>query len=247
MSLISSTTVLSARRSDITLETEDGLNLVGELALPAEVTPLATLVFFHPLPTAGGYMDSHLIRKAANRLPAMASLAVLRFNFRGVSSPRGRSEGKFGEGHDEKLDLQAAVDYVVTLGLPRVWLVGWSFGTEVILRHALTRSGAFEGVILLAPPLHRASEEDLKAWSGRTERVVVVVPEHDDYLKPEEASVRFRAIPHAEVIAVEGAKHLFVGERYSHHVLDLMVKTVLPGHSTLPTQWGETDSGTPAI
>ena len=36
---------------------------------------------------------------------ALADLAVLRFNFRGVSSPRGRSEGEFGEGVAEAADL----------------------------------------------------------------------------------------------------------------------------------------------
>jgi len=70
--LITSTTVLPAARHDITLETADGLTLVGELALPVANPPVATAVFFHPLPTAGGFMDSHVIRKASWRLPALA-------------------------------------------------------------------------------------------------------------------------------------------------------------------------------
>ena len=82
---------LPARREEIELRTIDGLRLVGELSLPESSAPLATIVALHPLPTAGGFMDSHIIRKAAARLPALANLAVLRFNFRGVSSPRGRS------------------------------------------------------------------------------------------------------------------------------------------------------------
>ena len=40
--------------------------------------PVATLVCLHPLPTHGGMMDSHLYRKAAWRLPALADMAVLR-------------------------------------------------------------------------------------------------------------------------------------------------------------------------
>jgi Predicted hydrolase of the alpha/beta superfamily len=133
---IRSSTVLPATRTDITLQTADGLSLVGELAVPLDRPPVATLVFLHPLPTAGGYMDSHLIRKASNRLPALAGIATLRFNFRGVSSPRGKSEGSFGEGIDEAHDLAAALRFVQEAGLPQVWLVGWSFGTEVILKHA---------------------------------------------------------------------------------------------------------------
>ncbi|TAL43529.1 MAG: alpha/beta hydrolase, partial [Salinibacterium sp.] len=80
---------LPARRENIELHTSDGLTLVGELAVPESTEPVATLVCLHPLPTAGGFMDSHILRKAAARLPALAELAVLRFNFRGVTSPRG--------------------------------------------------------------------------------------------------------------------------------------------------------------
>ena len=58
---------LPARRSDVELRTADGLTLVGELALPLDRDPVAALVTLHPLPTAGGFMDSHVIRKAAAR------------------------------------------------------------------------------------------------------------------------------------------------------------------------------------
>ena len=69
-------TILPARREEIEFDTEDGLILVGELALPAARTPVATLVTLHPLPTHGGFMDSHIYRKASWRLPALADLAV---------------------------------------------------------------------------------------------------------------------------------------------------------------------------
>lgn len=80
--------MLPARREDITPETEDGLTLVGELALPLHARPEATPVTFHPLPTHGGFMDSHTYKRASYRLPALADIAVLRFNTRGTSSPR---------------------------------------------------------------------------------------------------------------------------------------------------------------
>ena len=89
--MIRANTILPARRSDIELRTSDGLTLVGELALPPERPPLATLVALHPLPTHGGMMDSHVLRKAAWRLPALADIAVLRFNTRGTTSQRGTS------------------------------------------------------------------------------------------------------------------------------------------------------------
>src|SRR5581483_354410 len=97
MADIRANTVLPADRKPVTLHTADGLELVGELALPVDRAPVATLVMLHPLPTQGGMMDSHLFRKAANRLPALAGLAVLRFNTRGTSSEQGKSEGAYDE------------------------------------------------------------------------------------------------------------------------------------------------------
>ena len=91
--LIRANSVLPARREPVRLQTADGLCLVGELALPADVDPVATIVMVHPLPTHGGMMDSHLLRKASWRLPALADIAVLRFNTRGTTSASGTSEG----------------------------------------------------------------------------------------------------------------------------------------------------------
>ena len=86
MAKIRGSSVLPARREPLTLQTADGLRLVGELALPLERDPVATLICLHPLPTHGGMMDSQVFRKAAARLPALADLAVLRFNTRGTAS-----------------------------------------------------------------------------------------------------------------------------------------------------------------
>ena len=104
-----------------------------------------------PLPTHGGMMDSHLYRKAAWRLPALAGIAVLRFNTRGTSSAAGTSEGAFDAGEGEGFDLRAAVADADELGLPHPWLVGWSFGTDVVLKHG--DIDPVEGAILLSPPL----------------------------------------------------------------------------------------------
>jgi uncharacterized protein len=226
---------LPARREDVELRTSDGLTLVGELALPEHADPVATLVCLHPLPTHGGFMDSHIIRKAAARLPALAQLAVLRFNFRGVTSPRGTSEGEFGDGIAERADLAAAMDLVTARGLPAPWLLGWSFGTEVALRWGLEQPVV--GAILLSPPLRRASEADLAAWRGSGRRLVAIVPEFDDYLRPAEAAERFSAVPEAEVVAVEDGKHLWVGEKLTSRVLTEIVARVNPAALPLPTEW----------
>jgi alpha/beta superfamily hydrolase len=189
----------------------------------------------HPLPTAGGFMDSHLIRKAAARLPALADLAVLRFNFRGVSSPRGTSDGEFGDGVAERDDLAAAMAFVAERGLPHPWLVGWSFGTEVVLKYGLEHP--IDGAILLSPPLHRATAAEVAAWAGSGIRLVVVVPELDDYLRPAEAAVRFAAVPEAEIVNVVGGKHLWVGESQTRRVLSELLLRVNPAALPLPEAW----------
>jgi len=228
--------VLPARREDVELRTADGLTLVGELALPLERDPVATLVTLHPLPTHGGFMDSHIFRKAAARLPALADLAVLRFNTRGTSSPRGTSEGAFDGGRAEALDVAAAMDLVRRRGLPHPWLVGWSFGTELALRHGRAHDDV-EGVILLSPPLHRTTAEELAAWAGDPRPLIAIVPELDDYLRPPEAAERFAAVPHATLVPVEGGRHLWVGESQTRRVLNEIVSAVNPAAAPLPTEW----------
>jgi len=226
---------LPASRENIELVTSDGLTLVGELALPEGRSPVATIVALHPLPTHGGFMDSHIIRKAAARLPALADIAVLRFNFRSVTSPRGTSQGEFGEGIHEQHDLDAAMRFVAERGLPAPWLVGWSFGTEVALKYGLRHP--IVGAILLSPPLHRASDAEVAAWAGSGKRLVAVIPELDDYLRPAEAAERFASVPEIELVGVEGGKHLWVGETQTSRVLNEIVGRINPAASPLPTTY----------
>ena len=241
MTEIRAATVLPARREDITIRTADGLSLVGEIARPLARDPVATLLCLHPLPTQGGMMDSHVFRKAANRLPALADVAVLRFNTRGTESEQGKSEGEFGGGETERLDVEAAVRYAVDAGLPEIWLLGWSFGTELTLRWGLLPG--VQGGILLSPPLRRAGDQDLDNWAASGKPLTVLVPELDDYLRPDEARQRFARVPKADVIGVPGAKHLWVGENYVRIVLSEIVRTVNPAalHDApaLPTTWDE--------
>lgn len=226
--------VLPARREAITLETADGLHLVGELASPIDRQPVATMICLHPLPTHGGMMDSHLFRKASYRLPALAGVAVLRFNTRGTSSVQGTSDGAFDNGVGERFDVAAAVEFAEFADLPNIWLVGWSFGTDLTLMYGLEPS--VQGIVLLSPPLRYSAPEHLRAWADAGTPVTAVVPEHDDYLQPAEARERFSSIPQAEVIGVDGAKHLWVGD--SERVLDEVVRKLAPAVQTpLPDSW----------
>jgi len=158
---IVATSVLPARRDPLVIRTDDGLRLVGELATPRDRAPVATMICLHPLPTHGGMMDSHLYRKAAWRLPALAGIAELRFS----------------------------------------------------------------------------TDADLDRWAASRRPLTALVPQLDDYLRPDEARTRFARVPQAEVVAVDGAKHLWVGEPYVRVVLDTIVSRLVPGSSRLPTEW----------
>jgi alpha/beta superfamily hydrolase len=226
---------LPSMREDISFTTQDGITLLGELATPIGKPARATLLTLHPLPTHGGFMDSHILRKAANRLPALADIAVLRFNTRGTESPRGKSQGEFDDGNSEKFDLFAALEFVSSRKLPNIWLVGWSFGTELALKYGVDLD--IRGIILLSPPLHRTSDQELQLWVGSPKMVVAIVPEFDDYLKPHEAMLRFSMIPQARVVGVDGAKHLWVGESATSSVLNEIVKVVAPEKSPLPNSY----------
>jgi alpha/beta superfamily hydrolase len=181
-------------------------------------------------------MDSHIFKKAANRLPAMADITVIRFNTRGTESPQGKSEGEFGNGVTEKLDVSAAINYAFDqLQVQNLWIVGWSFGTDLALQHATDKR--IRGLILLSPPLLTTTSEHLKFWNEDGRPVVALVPEHDEFLNPAAAIERFKDFTALQLISVDGAKHLWVGEPFVHRVLSEIVAVVNPIKLPLATEF----------
>ena len=227
--------MLPANRSRVEIRTADGLTLQGELATPIWCEPSATLVCVHPLTSEGGSMESHVIRKISWRLPALAGLAVLRFNMRGAGLGQRASEGEFEGAKGEGLDLGAALSYCVRMSLPEVWLVGWSFGTDVTLKFG--SHPPVVGAVLLSPPLSFSDQDDRRRWAESDRAVTALIPEFDDYLRPTEARREFATIPQASVIEVKGAGHLWVGERYVQRVLNEIVRAVRPIAYPLPDEF----------
>jgi uncharacterized protein len=219
-------TVRVLRRS-VALDTADGLRLVGDLALPADRPPAATLICFHPNPTAGGSMDAHLLREVSEQLPALAAVAVLRVNTRGTTSRAGTSEGAFDDGGAERYDVSAALDLAEHDDLPRLWLLGWSFGADLVLRHGDDPS--VEGALLISPALRTSTPADLQRWASRGTPLVAVVPEHDEYLPPAAARERFAVVRQCEVVTIFGAGHLLVG--HADEVIALLARRLsAPDH-----------------
>ena len=226
--------MLPANRRSITIKTADGLNLIGEMTTPIG-NRIASVLCLHPLPTAGGMMDSHILKKAANRLPAMAGLEIIRFNTRGTTSEAGTSDGTFGEGITEKHDVEAAINYCFNeVAVERLWVLGWSFGTDLALKYA--RDPRIQGLILLSPPLRTSEKSDLEFWAEDGRSITALIPEHDDYLKPKEAAAAFKIIPQINLINVDEAKHLWVGEPSVYRVLTEIVRLMAPEKLPLPTE-----------
>ena len=232
--LIRPSTILPALRAPITIKTSDGLNLIGEVATPkGEIS--GSLLMLHPNPSGGGMMDSHIYKKAANRLPAMAGIQIIRFNTRGTSSEAGSSDGQFDQGISEKLDVLAAIDYCFDqLQVKDLYVIGWSFGTELALKYAHDKR--IKELILLSPPMLSTTQDDLDFWVKDGRVITALIPELDDYLKPEAAKLKFSKVKNLKQIDVAGAKHLWVGEPMVHLVLSEIVKVIAPSRLPLPQE-----------
>ncbi len=164
----------------------------------------------------------------------MAGIQVIRFNTRGTTSEAGTSEGTFDNGEGEEADVHAAINYCFdVLNVETLWVVGWSFGTDLALRYA--KDLRVKGLILLSPPMQRTQETDLEFWQHDPRPVIAYVPERDEYLNPVQAIERFKNFPRLTLLPVDGAKHLWVGEPYVYFILSEITKHIAPARLPLPT------------
>ena len=180
-------------------------------------------------------MDSHVYKKASYRLPALAGIAVLRFNTRGTSSPRGTSDGPSRRASASAWTLRPPCSLPWTAACPTA-------GCGLVLRHRagaqVRRRGTGRGpgrggraaVAAAAPGRGRRP----CSWAAYGKPLTVLVPEFDDYLQPEAAAARFALVPQASMVPVAGAKHLWVGEKYAARALDEIASTVLGTPVQLP-------------
>jgi len=94
---------------------------------PRQRPPRGVALVLHPHPLGGGTMHNKVVFRAAAALND-AGLTVLRINFRGV----GQSTGTHDEGHGERDDVRAGLDYLSAhYSGQRITLCGFSFGARV--------------------------------------------------------------------------------------------------------------------
>jgi alpha/beta superfamily hydrolase len=119
-------------------------------------------VLCHPHSLYGGSMEVPLVAAIAREL-AQRGVAALRFNFRGV----GRSQGTYAGGEGEMADVAGALGLLESqerVEGERLYLVGYSFGAGVGLRHA-ENDPRIAAVAVVAPYVENPSESLLKSYS----------------------------------------------------------------------------------
>jgi alpha/beta superfamily hydrolase len=147
-----------------------------------------------------------LVTSELFRLLPLRGIGVLRFNFRGV----GKSEGQYGDGRAESLDITAAIDALVPLWPQRpLVLCGWSFGADVSLSMTDER---LDGWIGIAPPLRILPREEIGAAAGSDPRPkLLIIPEHDQFLVPDAAAVATEGWTNTRLETIKGGDHFLVG------------------------------------
>ena len=183
----------------VALQTLDGLRLDADLCVPVGAT--AAVVVCHPHPRFGGNRFNPVVDTVFCRL-ARSGVAVLRFDFRGV----GDSEGEYGDGIDERLDVAAAVDQLGSATDAPLWLAGYSFGAHVALDVV---HPSLEGWIAVAPPLAKSATERIAATDHRPKHLLVGA--RDQFGTPDDVRRRISGWGRADLTVLPGADHFLVG------------------------------------
>jgi alpha/beta superfamily hydrolase len=165
----------------------------------------ASVVFAHPLPTAGGTMHARAVFHGAKALTRVGCV-VLRFNFRGV----GRSTGAWDEGVGELDDFRAAVDFIAG-EYPdiEIWAAGFSFGAYVALTVGAT-DDRLCALIGIAPPVDRY---DFRAVETSHKPKFIIHGEADELIPLKRVREFYGRLQEPkELIEIDKANHLFDGQ-----------------------------------
>jgi len=178
---------------------------------PGEAAPRPGVVVCHPHSLHGGSMGVPVITAIARELVERGMVA-LRFNFRGV----GLSEGQFGGGVAEVADAAGATEYLMArenVDPQRVYLMGYSFGASVGLRHVET-DARIAAVVALCLPLGATSIGSLDQgfWESCSTPKLFLAGDRDHVCPLSELRRLVQRLPEPkELIVLEGADHFLWG------------------------------------
>src|ERR1700761_5556019 len=169
--------------------------------------PYAALVC-HPHPLFGGTMHNKVVYHAMKTFQG-AGLPVLRFNFRGA----GLSEGTHDNGHGEKEDLRAALDWLEREFHRPILFAGFSFGSSVGLR-TCCGDPRVSGMAALGLPVSAGGRDYHYRFLAECTQPKLFVSGTEDQYGPQAAveAVVAAAAPPAELVFVQGADHFFAGK-----------------------------------
>jgi hypothetical protein len=183
-----------------------GVVLEGMLEIPKGEGPFPAVAVCHPHPLYGGDMYNNVVSVICEAL-VEASIATLRFNFRGV----GRSEGDHEEGIGEQDDVRAALDFLESregVDKGRIGVAGYSFGTKVAMPVAL-RQERVRAVALVSPFLDDADWQNLKTYGVPK---LFMCGSEDSFISPHKVKrLVGEAAPPSECEVVFGADHFWWG------------------------------------
>jgi alpha/beta superfamily hydrolase len=187
------------------------LVLEGILVIPEGDGPFPAVIVCHPHPLYGGSMDNNVVNSLSETLE-QASLASIKFNFRGV----GGSQGEFGQGIGEREDVKAAISFISTVkevDSKRIGLAGYSAGAGFALPVSFN-DDRIKALAAVSPPIPMFDFEFLKSCL----KPKLLISGSRDDLIPINQFIEFcRNLPEPkECENIEGADHFWWG--YESHL-----------------------------
>jgi len=161
------------------------------------------VIVTHPHPLYGGDMYnpvvSSIVRAYRNK-----AYTTLRLNFRGVGS----SQGSHDDGIGEQDDVLAAYSFLTEMGLTKIDIAGYSFGSWVNA-HAVGEHTGEENMIMVSPPVGFMDFTGIKSLSSLK---LVVTGSMDDIAPADHIQKLMESWnPDAEFTAIGGADHFYSG------------------------------------
>jgi len=169
---------------------------------PREPAVRGAALVLHPHPLGGGTMHNKVVFRAAAALNE-AGLVTLRINFRGV----GQSTGTHDEGHGERDDALAGLDYLVQhYPGQEITVCGFSFGARVGLEVGI-KDDRVARLISIGTPVDKY---DFNFIASCRKPILFVHGEHDEYGNVERLRALIDTIEAPVKLAViKGAGHFF--------------------------------------
>ena len=183
-----------------------GLFLEGILAIPEGAGPFPAVIVCHPHPLYGGSMDNNVVNSLYETL-TRASLASLKFNFRGV----GESQGEFGQGIGEREDVETAISFISTVkevDPERIGLAGYSAGAGFAFPVGFN-DDRIKALAAVSPPLPMFDFDFLK---GCLKPKLLISGSRDDLIPINQFLEFCQNLPEPkECESIEGADHFWWG------------------------------------